>query len=179
MPPCHPLPSNPPVPPTYPPPPPLPPHPSRWTKREKVDIFAMDMLIVSIHCNRNHWTLALVNFDLEQIEYFDSLGRSPGRVLATLRRYLNDEHMDKKKKVPFAIDHWPDIVHQTTVETVRDSTQIPRQCNDYDCGVFVCTNADYLSQGVLLDYTKKDIVCMRRRLAAQILRAKLFEPYYE
>ena len=176
MPPYHPLPSIRPFPP--PTPPPLLPHPSRWTKRENVDIFAMDMLIVPIHCHGNHWTLALVNFELHQLEYFDSLGGSPGRVLATLRRYLNDESMDKKK-VPFAIDEWVDIVHETTVEAVCDSTQIPRQRNGYDCGVFMCTNADYLSQGVLLDYTQKDMVYMRRRLAAQILRAELFEPYYE
>ena len=84
-----------------------------------------------------------------------------------------------KKKVPFAIDDWPAIVHETTDKAVRDSMQIPLQRNGFDCGVFMCTNADYLSQGVLLDYTHKDIVCMRRRLAAQILKAELFEPCYK
>ena len=43
----------------------------------------------------------------------------------------------------------------------------------------MCTNADYLSQGVLLDYTQKDLDYMRRRLAAQILKAELFEPCYK
>ena len=65
--------------------PPAPP-PSRWTKRQGVDIFAWKMLIVPIHRHGNHWTLALVNFELKQIEYFDSLGGSPGPVLDTLRR---------------------------------------------------------------------------------------------
>ena len=136
------------------------------------------MLIVPIHRDGNHWTLALVDFELKQIEYFDSLGLRAGPVLRTLRQYVNDESMDKKK-VPFAIDDWPAIVHQTTDKAVRDSTQIPKQCNNCDCGVFMCTNADYLSQGVLLDYTHKDIVYMRRRLAAQILKAELFEPCYK
>ena len=99
-------------------------------------------------------------------------------MLDTLRRYLKDESMDKMK-VPFAIDDWPAIVHETTDKAVRDSTQIPEQCNNCDCGVFMCTNADYLSQGVLLDYTQKDLDYMRRRLAAQILKAELFEPCYK
>jgi len=33
----------------------------RWTKRDKVDLFERDLVIVPINCNQSHWTLALIN----------------------------------------------------------------------------------------------------------------------
>lgn len=138
----------------------------RWTKRENVDIFSMDLLVVPIHCHGNHWTLALVNFGEQRLEFFDSLGGSPGHVLDTLRRYLNDESMDKKQ-APFNLEGWSNLVHSTS--------KIPRQRNSHDCGVFMCTNADFLSQGAVLDYSQEDMPYLRRRMVAQIMQRKLFE----
>jgi hypothetical protein len=67
----------------------------RWTKREKVDVFSKDLLIVPIHVHGNHWTLAVINRKLKRFEYYDSMRGSEGSVLINLRRWLEDEHQDK------------------------------------------------------------------------------------
>ena len=67
-----------------------------------------------------------------------------GGVLAHLRRYLKDEHLDKKKA------SWDDA--GWTDHTWRAS--IPRQRNGFDCGVFMCKTADYLTQDARLDFSQ-------------------------
>ncbi|KAG0099261.1 hypothetical protein BGZ93_008502 [Podila epicladia] len=48
----------------------------RWTK--KVNVFAMDYLLVPIHCSGNHWTSAVIDMKKKQVEYYDSLlGNNP------------------------------------------------------------------------------------------------------
>ena len=114
----------------------------RWTR--KVDLFAKDLLICPIHCHGNHWTLAIVNLLDKRFEYFDSLSGGDGGVLANLRRYIKDEHLDKKKA------SWDDA--GWTDHTWRTGT--PRQRNGWDCGVFCIKTADYLSQDAVLDFSQ-------------------------
>ena len=114
----------------------------RWTR--KVDVFAKDLLICPIHCHGNHWTLAVVNLLDKRFEYFDSLSGGDGGVLANLRRYIKDEHLDKKKA------SWDDA--GWTDHTWRAGT--PRQRNGFDCGVFCCKTADYLSQDAVLNFSQ-------------------------
>ena len=118
----------------------------RWTgkKSNPIDVFAKDLLICPIHCHGNHWTLAVVNLLDKRFEYFDSLSGGDGGVLANLRRYITDEHLDKKKA------SWDDA--GWTDHTWRAGT--PRQRNGWDCGVFCCKTADYLTQDARLDFSQ-------------------------
>lgn len=34
----------------------------RWTKRKKLDIFAMDLVMMPIHVNKMHWALGCIDF---------------------------------------------------------------------------------------------------------------------
>ena len=45
----------------------------RWTKRRDRRLFDYDMVIVPVHINGNHWTLAVINLEKQRFEYFDSL----------------------------------------------------------------------------------------------------------
>ena len=134
----------------------------RWTKR--VDVFAKDLLICPIHCGGNHWTLAVVNLLDKRFEYFDSLRGGDGGVLDNLRRYMMDEHLDKKKANWDGAD-WTD-------HTWRAGT--PWQRNDWDCGVFMCKTADYYSQDARLDFSQRDMNYFRRRLPLEIHNKALF-----
>ena len=64
------------------------------------DVFSKDLIIFPIHCHGNHWTLAVINLSKKRFEYYDSLRGSKGAVLDNLRRWLQDEHQEKKK-APF------------------------------------------------------------------------------
>ena len=92
------------------------------------------------------------------LEYFDSLSGGDGGVLANLRRYITDEHLDKKKA------SWDDA--GWTDHTWHAGT--PRQRNGWDCAVFMCKTADYYAQDARLDFSQDDMDYFRRRLALEI-----------
>ena len=131
----------------------------RWTKN--VDVFAKDLLICPIHWLRadgDHWTLAVVNLLENRFEYFDSLRGGDGGVLANLRRYMKDVHLEKRK------DSWDDT---GWTDHIWDAGT-PRQRNGFDCGVFMCKTADYYAQDAHLDFSPADMGYFRRRLALEI-----------
>ena len=133
----------------------------RWTK--KVDVFSKDLVIVPIHCHGNHWTLAVINFKARRFEYYDSLRGSEGRVLEHLRRWLADEHQDKKKAA-YDTSEWTDTSWKSGT---------PQQRNGFDCGVFMTRTADYLARDARLDFTQEDIEYFRRRMVYEIMSTSL------
>mmetsp|Transcript_4108 Transcript_4108/g.8852 ORF Transcript_4108/g.8852 Transcript_4108/m.8852 type:complete len:685 (+) Transcript_4108:229-2283(+) len=135
----------------------------RWTR--KVDIFEKDLVLVPIHCHGNHWALALINLRQERFEYLDSLFGSAGGVLRHLRQYLQDESQDKRK-MTLDLSRWVDVEYKEG---------IPRQRNGSDCGVFMCTNANYISRGARLNYSQEDMPYMRKRMVLEILNAQLLD----
>lgn len=66
----------------------------RWTKR--VDIFAKDMVLMPVNSSL-HWTLAVFDIRKKQLAIYDSLGGKNMRLAKALLKYLEEEHMDKKK----------------------------------------------------------------------------------
>ena len=50
---------------------------------------------------------------------------------------------------------------------------IPTQNNDYDCGVFVCMFADFLSQGLELNFHQAHIPHCRQRIALSIMKGEI------
>ena len=129
----------------------------------QVDVFQKDLLIVPIHVHGNHWTLAVINIQRKRLEYYDSMRGGEGQVLVNLRRWLEDEHQEKKK-APFDTAGWPDIAWK------RDT---PEQHNGSDCGVFMTRTADYLSRDGVLDFTQDHMRYFRRRMVYEILTCSL------
>jgi len=86
------------------------------------------------------------------------------RIYTALRKYLDDEHLNKKKK-PFDFSGWSDHVNEKT----------PQQENGYDCGVFTCQFLQALSQGEEDDFgfSQVDMLYLRRRMIWEIGHAKL------
>lgn len=131
----------------------------RWTK--KVDIFAMDLVLIPVHLGM-HWCLAAIDFNKKCISYYDSLKGSNPQCLSALRAYLSDESKDKKK-VAFDFSGWK----------TASPKDIPEQLNGCDCGVFACKYAEYLSRGAPFDFDQTDMPYFRRRMVYEILTKKL------
>lgn len=137
----------------------------RWTK--DVDMKSLDKIIVPIHLGA-HWALAVVNFRLNRIEYYDSLC-SPGvtrPIQQTLARWVKDIFREKY------CESGPELAIQPTY------TDVPRQDNSNDCGVFMLQFAAYLarrdadeSRKLVFPFSQSTIPQLRRRLALEILRA--------
>ncbi|XP_028393896.1 sentrin-specific protease 1-like isoform X2 [Dendronephthya gigantea] len=131
----------------------------RWTK--KVDLFAMDIILIPIHLGM-HWCLAVIDIKQKIFTYYDSLkGENPNCIQA-LRDYICTESLDKKK-TPLDLTGWK-----------NDSPKnIPEQLNGCDCGVFACKYAEYVSRRASFNFTQLHMPYFRRRMVYEILKKNL------
>ena len=138
-----------------------------WSKKAPgKDIFDLDKILLPINTGKMHWISAVIFMQQKRIEIFDSLpslGSNGQRYVEALFRYLQDEHLDKKK-TPL-----PDIKEWKLVPTKRET---PRQHNGDDCGVFTCIIADLLSIDLPLTFDQSHINQVREYIALSIIRGQ-------
>ena len=132
----------------------------RWTRME--NIFAYDILLVPIHMNDNHWTLAVVDFRDKKIGYMDSMGGRNKDCLEALLNYLAQELADKKH-CSLNRDEW-------RLENVHN---LPQQKNRSDCGIFALKFADYASQDAVTNFNQTDMPNFRERMMYEIIRSAI------
>jgi len=136
----------------------------RWSKR--FDTFSKDMIFCPINIKNAHWTLAVMHIRERRIAYYDSMGGAGRRYVDGLFRYIKDEHQDKKNCPLPDADEW-------RLEYGTHSV-CPQQENGTDCGVFTICNADFLSDGLPLEFTQAQVTeYWRTKIAASLLRKTL------
>jgi sentrin-specific protease 1 len=134
----------------------------RWSKKVPgKDIFKLDKIFFPINQGRMHWMCAMIDMTKKKIYMYDSMGSNGMHYLKSLFQYIQDEHM-AKKGVPLPdVDKWELIGHQPGT---------PCQRNGYDCGVFTCMFADFLSREWPLVFTQEHITQCRERIALSIMQ---------
>ncbi|CDR95268.1 ulp1 protease family, C-terminal catalytic domain containing protein, putative [Babesia bigemina] len=144
---------------------------SRWTTRRKVDVFAIDLLLIPIHVHNSHWCLGVVDMRprSRRIMVFDSLSGHHRLFFRNMSRWLQDEHLNKKKVPIEDIDEWK---HNHIYAAEGGA---PRQNNGHDCGVFLCLYAECISVGKPFDFSQNDIRDRRVMMIQQILRGSIYE----
>ena len=114
-----------------------------------------------------HWCLAVINLKEKTVKFFDSLpGHYKKKYLEVLRKYIEQEHMDKKK-TPFDTSDFE-------LENVKD---IPRQMNGSDCGMFTLKYSEYLSRNASITFTQEDMPYYRQRMVYEIVNNKIIHPW--
>ncbi|XP_043271224.1 sentrin-specific protease 1-like [Venturia canescens] len=131
----------------------------RWTK--KLNVFAFQIILVPINLG-NHWCLSIIDLEKKRIRHFDSFTRENPRYFETLLEYMQQEAVGKNVR-PIIRDEWK-------LKTEKD---IPKQNNGNDCGVFMCTYAEYVTADREMNFTQKDIPGVRAKMRMQIARGKL------
>lgn len=126
----------------------------RWTK--SIDIFVMDMAFVPIHLGC-HWTLATIDFKAKYICYYDSFHENNDEVFELLEKYLKKEYF-LKNSCELDFGEW----------NYGYPESIPSQENGYDCGMFVCKYADYISQSKKLDFDQQVMPYFRKLIILEI-----------
>ena len=81
------------------------------------------------------------------------------------RRWLEDEHKDKKEGLPYNTSEWTEVVWKPG--------ETPQQRNGSDCGVFMTRTAEYLARGAWPDFTQRDMPYFRRRMVLELVRTSL------
>ncbi|GBE61518.1 Ulp1 protease C-terminal catalytic domain-containing protein [Babesia ovata] len=144
---------------------------SRWTSRRKLDVFAIDLLLIPVHVHKSHWCLGVVDMrpQSRRIMIFDSLGGYHSLFFRNMRRWLQDEHLNKKKVPIEDINEWE---HSPAYAA---EVGAPRQNNGHDCGVFLCLYAECISVGKPFDFSQQDIRDRRIMMIQQILRGSIYE----
>ncbi|EOD16434.1 hypothetical protein EMIHUDRAFT_46753, partial [Emiliania huxleyi CCMP1516] len=137
---------------------------SRWTR--KVDLFAMDLIIVPINQGNTHWVLAAINVRERRFEYYDSMGGDDDGRLKNLRMYLVDECAHKKhERLDLEATGWADYYGA--------NHGAPRQTDGFSCGVYVAITAECLRRGAALDLENRRMQYFREKLTAELLRGAL------
>mmetsp|Transcript_22688 Transcript_22688/g.53712 ORF Transcript_22688/g.53712 Transcript_22688/m.53712 type:complete len:673 (-) Transcript_22688:1562-3580(-) len=136
----------------------------RWSKKVPgKDLFGLNKILFPINMGNAHWIAACIFMEKKRIEIFDSMGGSGRVYLDALFQYIKDEHKAKKGSPLPDEDQWE------LVPTQRDT---PRQRNGYDCGVFTCMFADFVSKDCPLIFNQDHINQCRHRIALSILNGK-------
>ena len=160
----------------------------RWSKKVPgKDIFALDKIVFPININESHWVCAVAFMQERKIQFYDSMVRKPALLhrpsteysinnynvlsqgdhgldfLQAIFRYIQDEHLDKKKTPLPNADEW---------ELIPCTPDTPQQENGADCGIFVCMFADFVTKNCPLSFQQRHINQCRDRIALAILRGK-------
>ncbi|KAK9659893.1 hypothetical protein K7432_018327 [Basidiobolus ranarum] len=131
----------------------------RWSR--KFNIFKKDYIIIPVHLGM-HWVCAIINFVQKRIEYYDSMHGNNPQCFQLLRHYLEEESLDKLGQ-PFDLSDWIDYAPKN----------IPSQQNGFDCGVFTCMFAEYISRNEPFDFNQKHMKYIRRRMIWEIIQKHL------
>ena len=136
-----------------------------WTR--KINVFEFDKILIPVNVSNSHWCLSVINFRDKQFEYYDSMQGcgNANEAINCLRGWLVNEWRDKKPPgVPC-----PDLTSWTNVPCPH----IPQQRNGYDCGVFACTFAEYLSRDAEFSFSQQDMSNIRALILYEIITGRL------
>uniref|UniRef100_A0AC34RT07 Ubiquitin-like protease family profile domain-containing protein n=1 Tax=Panagrolaimus sp. JU765 TaxID=591449 RepID=A0AC34RT07_9BILA len=129
----------------------------KFLERQDIDLSEYERLLFPCHVNNSHWTLFIVNFEDESINYFDSLG---GEIPEQYQTKLSE------------------FISQTANETninwnFKTKEKRPKQKNEYDCGVFVCKYAEYYCKNLPKKVDQQDMPEFRNEILRRLCAKKL------
>ncbi|KAL5105763.1 Sentrin-specific protease 1 [Taenia crassiceps] len=134
----------------------------RWTR--SINLFEHDLILVPIHDRTIHWCLVAIDLRKETLSYYDSMGGANDRCLDALLNYLDSESQDKLQKPLESISTW---------QKINTGASVPQQRNGSDCGVFLCTYAEFLSRDAEFTFSQEDMPNIRKRMMYEILTRQL------
>lgn len=158
------------------------------------DIFKLDKIIFPINQSSMHWVCAVIYMQEKRIQFYDSMGDDGMNYLESLFQYVKDEHQDKKGSPLSDQDQWK-LVRCTrdTPRQLNGTSFISDGCfrllllfltfltfnlsfcfawSGFDCGVFTCMFADFLSKDCPLVFGQSHVTQCRERIALSILNGQ-------
>lgn len=130
------------------------------------NLFELGKLFIPINRDyKQHYGLAVIDFEKKKLEYWDAMGHSGKFFLEHLRQYLIDEVEDtfkdsmKARAMQADIANWP-----------SSGGLGPRQDNDKDCGVFACQTTSFLALDLPVTYSQDNILDLRCLMTDELMR---------
>lgn len=135
-------------------------------KGKYIQIFKYENIFIPLHIGANHWALIVLKIKEKRILYLDSMGSHPetkANIIAEVWSFFSQSSLDidlNEKQIDYHVGEW----------RVDETIKSPQQHNSVDCGVFLCTNMFYISNGFIPNYTYRDIPVIRYRIAFTLLQ---------
>jgi len=142
----------------------------RWTTEKKLGYLPIkcEKVIVPVH-QGVHWVLAVVDLKRKVVSYYDSLLGKDRTVVRNLIKWVIDEAKNKLNE-NWDINEWKE----------EYPSEIPRQMNGSDCGMFMLNYARNIAsftdedlENNAFTFHQKDMINLRRRLVLEILKIGL------
>ena len=129
----------------------------------QIDIFSYDLVFIPIHTPK-HWSLVVADFKRQGIFYYNSMKKGGMDILFWIIYFLKFEHLAKKNKE-----------FQFSDFKVESMTDIPKQENGFDCGMYLMKYADFLSRNVPLTFTQEKMEYYRKCTKVELFLKELME----
>ncbi|GMT01691.1 hypothetical protein PENTCL1PPCAC_23865, partial [Pristionchus entomophagus] len=125
-------------------------------KRLREDLSSTEYLLLPMHENGNHWTLAVINTKNHSLVHYESLERNtkPACRLKTLEKIASF----MEKLLPATEGKWR-----------KELLPCPQQPNSADCGVYVILNAIHFAAGLPMYYEVDAANYWRYRAVSQLI----------
>ncbi len=125
-------------------------------QKENIDLFKdLDLILVPVNVVNNHWYLAVIDFRTKSTRVYDSLnnGSTHAGTHARLQGWLADawdaQNPDTER---YDLGEW---------RVEAPDANRPTQDNSYDCGVFTCLYAAYLTLNKPFNFSQADMAGVR------------------
>ena len=128
-----------------------------WLLQKNIVITEIDMLLLPIHHNENHWALACVRPKAYMIEIYDSIKNNHMETFHMIFSYIM--FIMKSKDCKEEEEKWNFILKPC-----------PKQLNTDDCGVHCLVNATIILHDGDVVYSSRDMTKFRQIIAWYILR---------
>ncbi|CAL6432690.1 unnamed protein product [Bathycoccus prasinos] len=145
----------------------------RWSTEKKLGYLPIkcEKVIVPVH-QGVHWVLAVVDLKRKVVSHYDSLLGKDREVVRNLIKWVIDEAKNKLNE-NWDISEWRE----------EYPSEIPRQMNGSDCGMFMLNYARNIAsftdedlRNSAFTFHQRDMVNLRRRLVLEILKIGLEMP---
>ena len=131
-----------------------------YTSRHVHDktLFKSKMIFVPINVGSQHWICGAVDIDKKQIRIYDSFKKDRKECAQHLKMFMEEEERQWEEADANRVTEncWK-------IETSHIETH-PIQNNGWDCGVYVCLFADFLSLQLPLSFEEDDLSLVRQRM---------------
>lgn len=126
------------------------------------NIFDLDKIFIPVNLFKNHWACAVIFMQEKRIRFHDSMRGDGYHYSEGLLKYLEDEWISKNPGMGILPDSqkW---------EIVGYVDGVPQQPNGFDCGLFTCMFANFLSINRPLSFTQIGLVEGRNHIALSIM----------
>ena len=129
----------------------------RWIR--KVDLGEKDLILIPIN-KREHWSLITYKVKEKIMTYHDSIRgtRQTSNALKVMEKFLVKYFSLKGKEI-------------SITKKIEENASL--QKNGYDCGVFLCQNAEILSREEIARPKQEDMPNIRKKMIRELIQGSL------